>query len=184
MQNKPQCTDYDAAEVAPCREKGTATDAAGAASILASLVSLRLIPQIAANKRLSSPLSLEDDDQNLVAHDDATNSMGKDADDQAAGAEEAAESVSSKPLLRHPGVEVDPEAHGPALRELSYLFSTGARLSHVHALQQTSPLSIGGVFGLERMALHITHQVQYSCQHLQRVHLPEAAAPASCLLAW
>ena len=130
---RPICSNH-AAELASCRKKGTAADAAGAASILASLVSLRLIPQSEANKGLSSPLSPEDIDPDHQADDDATNSLGEDAADQAAGAEEAAESVRSKPLLRHPGVEVDPEAHGPALRELSYLFSTGARLPHVHAL--------------------------------------------------
>lgn len=107
-----------------CRNKGTASDAAGAASILASLVSLRVIPQIPADKQSAAPSSPDDDEGDLEGDEQDAGMLG-----DAVGGKETTEAVARRaPLLRHPGVEVDPEAHGPALRELSRLFSTGTGL--------------------------------------------------------
>ncbi|KAK9842763.1 hypothetical protein WJX74_002011 [Apatococcus lobatus] len=122
-------------------KQGTTADAAGAASILASLVGLRLVPQSTADKHPSSAFSPEDsrEDQGADAMEDGLpameNSMEDDTVEPAAPAEnEAAGPARVKPLMRHPGVEVDPEAHGPALRELSFLFSTGHGVAADHRL--------------------------------------------------
>ena len=104
-----------------CRKRGSASDAAGAASILASLVSLRVVTHTPADEQ-SSPVSRPEDDEEDIEGGDQDIGIHRDADGEEGTAEEAGRPA---PLLKHPGVEVDPEAHGPALRELSKLFSSG-----------------------------------------------------------
>ena len=55
--------------------------------------------------------------------------QGLDPDSDSASDKTASTQQAATPqqagLLNYPGVTVDPDAHGPALRELSHLFSTG-----------------------------------------------------------
>ena len=117
-------------ESAARRHKGSAKDAAQAATILSALVNLRVTPYAAAQEPVQAsrpePADVEAGQRSVTSSDSSSDRTA--SDQQVAAAKQAR-------LLNYPGVTVNPDAYGPALRELSNLFSTGASAGNHEGLQ-------------------------------------------------